>query len=43
MEMAADIAHHHEHYDGSGYPLNLKGNNIPLCARIVAIVDFMML
>jgi len=40
MEMAADIAHHHhEHYDGSGYPLNLKGNNIPLCARIVSIVD----
>ena len=40
MEMAADIAHHHhEYYDGSGYPLNLKGNNIPLCARIVSIVD----
>jgi len=40
MEMAADIAHHHhEHYDGSGYPLNLKGDSIPICSRIVAIVD----
>lgn len=30
---------HHEHYDGNGYPLRLKGSEIPLSARIVAVVD----
>ena len=30
---------HHECYDGSGYPRGLKGENIPLAARIVAVVD----
>jgi len=30
---------HHERFDGSGYPLQLKGENIHLCARIVAIAD----
>jgi response regulator RpfG family c-di-GMP phosphodiesterase len=30
---------HHEHYDGAGYPGGLKGRDIPLCARIVAVVD----
>jgi PAS domain S-box-containing protein len=30
---------HHERYDGSGYPLGLKGEEIPLSARIFAIVD----
>lgn len=30
---------HHERYDGSGYPLNLKGENIHQCARIVAVAD----
>jgi diguanylate cyclase (GGDEF)-like protein/putative nucleotidyltransferase with HDIG domain len=33
------ILHHHERYDGSGYPKGLKGENIPLNARIVAVVD----
>ncbi len=33
------ILHHHEHFDGSGYPDGLKGDAIPLGARLVAIVD----
>ncbi|MDR2531266.1 MAG: response regulator [Oscillospiraceae bacterium] len=37
---AVDIAmYHHEKYDGSGYPKGLKGEEIPLSARIVALVD----
>ena len=40
LEMAADIAHyHHERFDGSGYPEGLKGTQIPLSARIVALAD----
>jgi putative two-component system response regulator len=40
LEMAADIArHHHERFDGTGYPDGLKGNQIPLSARIVALAD----
>jgi len=38
--MAADIARgHHEKWDGSGYPKGLSGEDIPECARIVAISD----
>ena len=32
-------AGHHEHFDGNGYPLKQKGGEIPLPARIVAVVD----
>ena len=33
------VYHHHERWDGSGYPDGLKGEGIPLGARIVAVVD----
>ncbi len=33
------IATHHEHWDGTGYPRGLSGENIPLSGRILAIVD----
>ena len=33
------ILYHHERFDGKGYPLGLKGGEIPLSARIVAIAD----
>ncbi len=33
------IMHHHERYDGKGYPAGLRGDQIPLGSRIVAVVD----
>jgi HD-GYP domain-containing protein (c-di-GMP phosphodiesterase class II) len=36
---AAIAGHHHERWDGRGYPDGLRGKNIPLPARIVAVVD----
>jgi two-component system response regulator RpfG len=40
LQAAATIAqHHHERFDGSGYPAGLKGRDIPLKARIVALAD----
>ena len=33
------VKYHHEHIDGTGYPLGLKGDEIPQSARIVAIAD----
>jgi len=33
------IRHHHEHYDGSGYPDGLKGESIPIGARILTACD----
>ncbi|MFW5985422.1 MAG: HD-GYP domain-containing protein [Halanaerobiaceae bacterium] len=38
-ETAQGILTHHERYDGSGYPLHLEGENIPLFGRILAIID----
>ena len=37
--VAATVRHHHERYDGSGYPDGLAGDDIPLAARIIAVVD----
>jgi HD-GYP domain-containing protein (c-di-GMP phosphodiesterase class II) len=33
------VAHHHERYNGTGYPKGLKGEQIPLAARIIAVAD----
>ena len=40
LKMARDIAEsHHEKFDGTGYPYGLKGDEIPLCGRIMAVAD----
>jgi putative nucleotidyltransferase with HDIG domain len=39
FEVAEIVRHHHERYDGSGYPDQLCGNRIPIGARIVAVLD----
>jgi len=37
--LAPSIRHHHENWDGSGYPDGLKGTNIPIYSRIIAIAN----
>ena len=40
LSMAVDMAtYHHERWDGTGYPEGLSGEDIPLCARIMAVSD----
>ena len=38
-EIIPIVKHHHERYDGLGYPSQLKGENIPYLARIAAVAD----
>lgn len=38
-EVVPTIKYHHEHYDGGGYPEGLKGESIPLGARILSLAD----
>ncbi|GIV62546.1 MAG: two-component system response regulator [Rhodothermaceae bacterium] len=38
-EAARYVRHHHEHFDGSGFPKRFQGNQIPLGARIIAVAD----
>ncbi|WP_460665246.1 HD-GYP domain-containing protein [Kribbella swartbergensis] len=38
-EVKSAVLHHHEKYDGTGYPAGLSGKNIPYFARIIGIVD----
>ena len=38
-EMRLAILHHHENFDGTGYPDNIKGEEIPLGARILRVCD----
>lgn len=38
-EVALTIRHHHEHFDGGGYPDGLAGEDIPVTARLLAVAD----
>jgi len=38
-EIALIVRHHHEHFDGSGYPDKLVGTDIPVFARIISLAD----
>ena len=38
-QVAAIVRHHHERIDGAGYPDGLKGTEIPILARVIAVAD----
>ncbi len=38
-DLAKVVLHHHERYDGSGYPMGLAGEEIPLISRIITVAD----
>ncbi|MDD2958682.1 MAG: response regulator [Lachnospiraceae bacterium] len=38
-ELSEIVLHHHENYDGSGYPDGLKGDEIPVCSRLIAVAE----
>jgi HD-GYP domain-containing protein (c-di-GMP phosphodiesterase class II) len=39
VTIAGFVLHHHEHWDGTGYPAGLKGEEIPIQSRIIAVAD----
>ncbi len=39
LKVSLFVRHHHEAFDGSGYPDGLSGENIPLCSRIISLAD----
>ncbi|KFZ27036.1 MAG: putative diguanylate cyclase YegE [Candidatus Izimaplasma bacterium HR2] len=39
QHISKDILHHHERFDGTGYPTGLSGNSIPYFARIISVID----
>ena len=39
QRLAAIVRHHHEHYDGGGYPDGLAGDEIPIESRVLAVAD----
>ena len=39
IELVPAIRYHHERFDGAGYPVGLKGDSIPLEARVIAVAD----
>ena len=41
QEIATYVKHHHERFDGDGYPEGLKGSDIPLGSRVIAVADTM--
>ncbi len=38
-EIALRVKHHHERWDGTGYPSKLKGQEIPLCSQVLCVCD----
>ena len=39
LKISLFVRHHHEGFDGKGYPDGLSGKNIPLCSRIISLAD----
>jgi HD-GYP domain-containing protein (c-di-GMP phosphodiesterase class II) len=40
LDLAEAVYSHHERWDGSGYPKGLKGNEIPVSSRIIAVAEY---
>jgi HD-GYP domain-containing protein (c-di-GMP phosphodiesterase class II) len=39
IDIAEYVYNHHEHWDGNGYPRGIKGEQIPLISRIIAVTE----